>query len=157
SRSVDGPDADTTATVDIGAFEAQVSVEDITEKVTDEDTQLQFSFNIGGNVSTVTATSSNTAVVPDPSLSGSGSTRTLTINPVANQFGTSTITVTVSGNGPSMTDTFPLTVNSVNDVPSFTKGPNQTVNEDASAQAIANWATNISVGPSNESEQVPTF
>ena len=32
ARIVDGPDADTTDTVDIGAFEAQVSVEDITDK-----------------------------------------------------------------------------------------------------------------------------
>jgi hypothetical protein len=39
-------DADTTATVDIGAFEAQVSVEDITDKATNEDTQLQFNFNL---------------------------------------------------------------------------------------------------------------
>src|SRR5207249_920485 len=68
------------------------------------------------------------------------------------------ITVTVNdSNSQSMTDTFQLTVNSVNDVPSFTKGPDQTVNEDASTQAIPNWATNISVGPANESGQVPTF
>jgi hypothetical protein len=120
NRSVDGPDADTTATVDIGAFEAQVSIEDITDKTTDEDTQLQFTFNLSSNVTTVTATSSNPAVAPDPSLSGSGSTRTLTINPVANQFGTSTITVTVSGGGESMTDTFLLTVNPVGDTPSVT-------------------------------------
>ena len=73
-RSVDGPDADATATVDIGAFETQVWVEDITDKTTDEDTQLQFTFNISSNVTTVTATSSNPAVAPDPSLSGSGST-----------------------------------------------------------------------------------
>src|SRR6185436_13699303 len=57
----------------------------------------------------------------------------------------------------SAPQTFTITVNAVNDAPSFTKGPNQTVNEDAAAQAIANWATNISVGPANESGQVPTF
>jgi CSLREA domain-containing protein len=164
SRIVDGPDADTTDTVDIGAFEAQVSVEDIPDKSTNEDTQLQFTFNLGGaaNITSVTATSPNTTLLPDNvaniALSGSGSTRTLTINPVANLSGTSTITVTVNGNNSqSMTDTFQLTVNSVNDVPSFAKGPDQTVNEDASTQAISNWATSISVGPANESAQVPTF
>ena len=159
-RSVDGPDADTTVTVDIGAFEAQGSVEDITEKETNEDTQLQFTFNVGGSISSVTATSSNTTLVPNNAanifLSGSGSTRTLTINPVADLFGTSTITVTVNGSQ-SIADTFVLTVNAVNDVPSFTKGADQTVNEDASTQGVPNWATNISVGPANESGQQFSF
>src|SRR5207248_4861343 len=127
TRVVDGPDADTTDTVDIGAFEAQVSVEDITDKATNEDTQLQFTFNVGGaaNITSVTATSANTALVPNNAaniaVSGSGSTRTLTINPVANQFGMSTITVTVNGaSSQSMTDTFLLTVNPVADTPSVT-------------------------------------
>src|SRR6185369_10947007 len=34
----------------------------------------------------------------------------------------------------------------VNDVPSFTKGADQTVNEDAGAQTVVGWATNISRG-----------
>jgi len=132
NRSVDGPDLDLTAAVDIGAFEAQVSVEDITDKTTNEDTQLQFTFNIGGTASSVTATSANTALVPNNpaniAVTGSGSTRTLTINPVANQFGTSTITVTVSdANSQSMSDTFVLNVNAIADTPSVT---NATTNED---------------------------
>ena len=164
SRIVDGPDADTTDTVDIGAFEAQVSVEDITDKATNEDTQLQFTFNVGGaaSITGVTATSSNTALVPNNvgniALTGAGSTRTLTINPLADQFGASTITITVNGtNSQSMTDTFELTVNSANDAPSFTKGADQTVNEDASAQSVPNWATNLSAGPANEPGQTLTF
>jgi len=134
ARAVDGPDADTTSTVDIGAFEAQVSVEDITDKATNEDTQLQFTFNVGGaaSITSVTAVSGNTVLVPNNvaniAVSGSGSTRTLTINPLADKFGTSTITVTVNGNnGQSMTDTFVLTVNAVADTPSVT---NATTNED---------------------------
>jgi hypothetical protein len=163
-RKVDGPDADTTDTVDIGAFEAQVSVEDISDKATNEDTQLQFTFNVGGaaNITSVTATSSNTTLVPNIAanieVTGSGSTRTLTINPVANLSGTSTITVTVNGaNSQSMTDTFVLSVNSVNDAPSFTRGADQTVNEDAAAQTVPNWATSISAGPADESGQTLTF
>ena len=120
--------------MDIGAFEAQVSVEDITDKTTNEDTQLQFTFNVGGaaSITSVTAVSGNTALVPNNvaniAVSGSGSTRTLTINPVADKFGTSTITVTVNGNNSqSMTDTFVLTVNAVADTPSVT---NATTNED---------------------------
>ena len=161
-RIIDGPDVDTTTTVDIGAFEAQVSVEDLPDKTINEDAQLQLTFNLGGAVTSVTALSSNVALVPNNAaniaLSGTGSTRTLTINPLANQFGTSTITVTVFGsNSQSMTDTFLLTVNSVNDQPSFTKGADQTVNNNAGAQTVNNWATNISAGPANESGQTLAF
>ena len=53
--------------------------------------------------------------------------------------------------------TVTITVNSVNDVPSFTKGGNQTVNEEAGAQSVASWATAISAGPSNESSQTVDF
>jgi hypothetical protein len=125
TRIVDGPDADTNATVDIGAFEAQVSLEDIPDKSTNEDTQLQFTFNIGGAPTTVAANSLNTTLVPNnPTgivISGSGATRTLTINPAANGFGTGTITVTANiPSGGNMTDTFVLTVNPIADTPSIT-------------------------------------
>ena len=106
-------------------------------------------------------TSSNTALVPNNAanlnVSGSGSSRTLTNTPVANQNGTTIITVTVNSASGSMTDTFVLTVNGVNDPPSFTKGPDQTVAEDSGPQTVPNWATNISPGPSNESGQTLTF
>ncbi|HYW72478.1 MAG TPA: choice-of-anchor Q domain-containing protein [Pyrinomonadaceae bacterium] len=162
ARSVDGPDADSTATSDIGAFEAQVFVQDILDQSTNEDNQLQFTFSVGGSISSVTASSGNTALVPNTAgnlaVTGSSATRTLTIVPLANQFGTSTITVTVNGSGgESMTDTFVLTVNSVNDAPSFTKGADQTVLEDSGAQTVPTWATAISAGPANESAQNVTF
>ena len=135
SREVDGPDADTTATADIGAFEAQVSVEDITDKVTNEDTPLQFSFNVGG-LASVTATSSQPGLAPNPTISGSGSTRTITINPVANQFGSATITVNVFDNGgQSMTDTFGLIVNPVGDQPSVTNA-STTVNTQSTSGLV---------------------
>ncbi len=164
ARQVDGPDADTVATVDIGAFEAQVSVEDITDKATNEDTQLQFSFNVGGSgsITSITATSSNTALVPNNAanlvVTGSSSTRTVTINPAADQFGTATISVTVNGtNRQSMTDTFVVTINPVNDSPMFTKGLDQTVNNNAGTQIVNNWANNLSPGPANEANQTLSF
>ena len=163
SRRVDGSDADLTDSVDIGAFEAQVSIESVSDKATNEDTQLQFTFNVGGSsIISVTATSSNPTLVPnDPAniaVSGSGSTRTLTINPAANQVGNSTITLKVNGaNSQTMSDTFGLTVNGVNDAPSFTTGADQTVNEDGGAQTVAGWATSLSRGPSDESGQSLTF
>lgn len=53
--------------------------------------------------------------------------------------------------------TFTLTVNSVNDAPSFTKGVNQTVNQGCGIQSVTGWATDMSVGISNESDQSLNF
>ncbi|MEX2335617.1 MAG: Ig-like domain-containing protein, partial [Pseudohongiella sp.] len=44
-----------------------------------------------------------------------------------------------------------------NVAPSFTKGGDQSVAEDASAQSISNWATNLSAGPARESGQTLSF
>ena len=108
----------------------------------------------------ITGTSSNTTLVPNANVvvgPDTASTRTLSITPAANQTGTVTITVTVTRGTQSMSDTFILTVNPVNDPPSFTKGPDQTVAEDSGAQSVANWATAISPGPANESGQTVSF
>jgi len=45
----------------------------------------------------------------------------------------------------------------VNDQPTFTKGADQTVNEDAAAQSVSGWATAINRGASNESGQTLEF
>jgi CSLREA domain-containing protein len=119
-RIRDAADVNTTQTVDIGAFEADPSIEDITDKSTPENAQLSFNFNVGDGATafdSITATSSNTTLVPNGNIviSGSGSSRTMALTPAANQTGTSTITVTVTktlGGAPrSMSDTFVLTVN----------------------------------------------
>lgn len=49
-----------------------------------------------------------------------------------------------------------ITVTAINDPPSFTPGPSQTVGKRAGKQIVENWATNISPGP-NESGQTLTF
>lgn len=165
ARIVDGPDADTSPTVDIGAFEQQVALADIPDQVTNEDVPLFISFNVDdpAQITSITATSDNTVLVPNipanikVSGSSSSSTRTLTINPAANTFGTTNITVTVNTTGGSTTRTFMLTVNSGNDAPSFSRGPDQNANEDAGAQTVANWATNMSSGPPDEFGQTFTF
>src|SRR5439155_24777180 len=61
------------------------------------------------------------------------------------------------GQDTSAPQTFTITVNPVNDAPSFTKGPDQSVAVNAGAQTVTNWATNISPGPGNESGQTVTF
>jgi len=55
------------------------------------------------------------------------------------------------------TATVNITINDVNDAPTFTAGPDQTVNEDAGAQTVAGWATAISPGAPNEAGQTLTF
>src|SRR5207237_1172897 len=62
----------------------------------------------------VNGSSSNPTLVPNSNIvfGGIGSNRTVTVTPAANQFGTATITVTVSDGSLSASDTFLLTVNS---------------------------------------------
>ncbi len=96
-----------------------------------------------------------------PALAANG---TLTFTPAADSSGTSTIFVQLRDNGgtanggkdSTLVQTFTITVNNVNDAPSFTAGGNLTVNEDAGGQTF-NWATNISAGPGNESGQSLAF
>ena len=53
--------------------------------------------------------------------------------------------------------TMTVNITPVNDEPSFTKGSDQTVNEDAGAQTVVGWATGISAGPADEAGQILTF
>jgi hypothetical protein len=162
ARLVDGPDPDATATVDIGAYEMQTQLANLPNTSTNEDTQLIVPFDAGdtSTITSVTASSDNTALVPnDPahlSAAITGSTGIVTIKPAANLFGTINITVTVNRTGGPENKTFLLTVNSVNDAPSFNGGPDQTSNEDV-AQIVSNWATSISPGSLEESGQALTF
>ena len=61
------------------------------------------------------------------------------------------------GNGGTDIGEVTITVTAVNDVPSFTKGADETVLEDAGAQTVVGWATGISAGPPDESGQALTF
>jgi hypothetical protein len=94
-----------------------------------------------------------------------GADGTLTYTPAANANGSATITLKITDDGgtdngganESATQTFVLNVTAVNDEPTFTKGPDQTVPEDAGAQTVPAWATNMSAGPTDESSQTLTF
>jgi hypothetical protein len=114
-------------------------------------------------ITSIVVTSNNQGLVPDANIVQgvlTGGTLPLTITPVANQFGTVTITVTITDNGANggangdvnfITKTFTINVLSVNDAPSFDVVPPQTILEDAAPQSII--LTNISAGPANESGQ----
>jgi hypothetical protein len=89
-------------------------------------------------------------------ITGGGSG--LTYTPADDYAGPDTFTYTISdGHGGSDTANVNVSVNAVNDPPSFTKGADQTVNEDAGAKTVNNWASNISAGPANESSQTLNF
>jgi hypothetical protein len=96
-----------------------------------------------------------------PSISNTG---TLTYTPAPNAYGSAMISVTLKDDGgtanggqdTSATLSFMINVNAVNEAPTFTKGADQTVNEDSGFRSVQNWATNISAGP-NESAQSLDF
>ena len=54
----------------------------------------------------------------------------------------------------SAAQSFTITVNAVNDEPSFTIGPNQSVPQNAGPQTVNGWATDISAGPPDEVQTV---
>ena len=97
-----------------------------------------------------------------PAVASNG---TLTFTPAADANGVATVTVVAKDSGgvanggvdTSASQTFTITVTAVNDTPSFAKGADQTVLEDAGAQTVAGWATGISKGAPNESGQTLTF
>ena len=100
------------------------------------------------------------AVVPAVAANGA-----LSFTTAANANGTANLSVRVQDNGgtanggvdTSATQNFSISLTAVNDAPSFTKGADQTVLEDAGAQTVNPWATAISAGPPDEAGQTLTF
>ncbi|PKO14968.1 MAG: hypothetical protein CVU39_12905 [Chloroflexi bacterium HGW-Chloroflexi-10] len=78
--------------------------------------------------------------------------------PNADFNGTDTFTFKANdGTQDTNTAAIYLTLTAVNDLPTFTKGVDQTVLEDAPAQTVTGWAAAISPGPDDESGQTLTF
>ncbi|HEY2916105.1 MAG TPA: tandem-95 repeat protein [Candidatus Limnocylindrales bacterium] len=94
-----------------------------------------------------------------PAVSASG---TLTFTPAADAFGVANLTIVAkdsgnTNNGGSNTSAgaaVVVTVTGVNDVPSFTAGASPTVLEDSGAYSQPGWATDVSAGPSEDSQAV---
>jgi Dockerin type I domain/Bacterial Ig domain len=108
---------------------------------------------------TVTATSSNTALIPNPTVNytSPNATGSLSYTPVANQFGSATITVTVRDNGgttpgvDTVTRTFTVNVTGVNDAPTLAAiADPPAIARNATAQTV-NLA-GITAGPTNETQ-----
>src|SRR5262249_50045798 len=157
---------------DIGAYERQPEViapdpqpatnEDTPVEITlqgryDENTNLDFTIvqsPINGSLGTISASDCSFVNPVTPC------TATVTYTPNTNFNGGDTFkfrVVTNPGELQSDPTDVNITVNPVNDAPSFTRGPDQTTFENSGAQTVPNWATNLSPGPANESLQHLNF
>ena len=89
-------------------------------------------------------------------VNGDGS---ISYAPHENFNGTDTFTYRARDGRPGnfTTGTITVTVNAVNDVPSFIKGADQSVPEDAGLQLVPGWASEINPGAANESSQALEF
>ena len=91
---------------------------------------------------TVTASSSNTGLIPNPTVTytSPNATGSIGFTPVANTNGTATVTVMVDDGqaaNNTIVQTFLVTVNAVNDVPTLNALSPLTINEDAGLQTVA--------------------
>ncbi len=114
-------------TITINNVNEAPTISDIASLTINEDASTgALAFTIGdpdaGASLNVSAASGNTTLVPlsNITLGGSETDRIVTVTPVADLHGSALITVTVSDGALSAQDTFTVTVNSVNDAPSFT-------------------------------------
>jgi hypothetical protein len=97
-----------------------------------------------------------------PAMAADG---TLTFRTAPDAHGISEVTVVLIDDGGTddggldrtVPRKFVIKVASVNDAPSFAVGADITVREDAGAQSIAGWATEMSSGPANEAAQARYF
>jgi hypothetical protein len=99
-----------------------------------------------------------------PAIDISGTTGTLSYTLAADMFGDTTVTVvlwddggTANGGADRVTETFLINVLPVNDVPGFTTGSDRTINENAGGETVSSWATNLTQGKFNETDQSLTF
>ncbi|MGI9275378.1 MAG: beta strand repeat-containing protein, partial [Endozoicomonas sp.] len=146
----------------VAGFATSISKGLSNANASDDESGQTLTFNV--------TTSNSAAFAVGPAIDATTGNLTYTLADHWNG-GPITVTVNLSDNGgtanggvdTSANQTFTISSTSVNDVPSFTVGANQTVLEDAGAQTVAGFATNISKGLSNpdatdtESSQSLTF
>ncbi len=107
----------------------------------------------------VTGTTGNLAFTGAPAIDAT--TGNLTYTTAANTNGTANLSVTLSDDGSntppnsntSAPQTFTITVNAVNDAPTFQLGANPSVGEDAGPQTLNNFAFNFQPGPATATDE----
>lgn len=110
-------------TVD-GVINAAPTIQSLADASTPEDTPLIRAFTINDSDSAVTSlvlakTSSNSVLLPASRISfgGSGTSRTVILSPAPNQYGSTTVTLSVSDGNKAAATSFVLTVTPENDAP----------------------------------------
>ena len=134
-----------TVTVTVTPTNTPPTIDPIADQQTNEDTLLEeVHFTIDDEETSptqlvVTASSDNQTLVPDANiaLEAGGPNRSLTIMPALDQYGTATITVTVSDGEDDASTSFLLTVHPVNDPPVVHPIADQTTDEDTPIGPIA--------------------
>ncbi|HEX5848665.1 MAG TPA: choice-of-anchor Q domain-containing protein [Rubrobacter sp.] len=160
SRPEDG-DSDGTPRCDIGAFELD-NVAPVAEPdtySTPEDSTL--AGNVLSNDTDDNGDKLTAVLVSGPSNAASFELKadgSFSYTPNTNHNGPDSFTYKADdGTADSNAATVNITLDPVNDRPGFTKGADQTVNEDAGTQSVTGWAKDISPGPPDESGQQVSF
>lgn len=132
----------TPVTVNEDAANTVINLTTFFNDVEDGAAALTYSVQTNTNTGLVTTTVDNTA-------------NTLTLAYVADANGTADITVRATDSGTKFVDsTFTVTINAVNDKPSFTAGANQAHPAGTNTlQTVNGWATGFNFGATNESGQ----
>ena len=133
-----------TMVVTVSAVNDTPTITNIANQTINEDGTVTVGFTVSdvetsaGSLS-LTKQSSNTGLLPTGNIvfGGSGSSRTVKLTPLANKNGTATVTIGVSDGNKSASDSFVLTVNSVNDAPTISNvSPNHLDEFDATINII---------------------
>jgi gliding motility-associated-like protein len=148
--------------------DVNTTAEDVTLTVTAANGLLSNDTDLDGNTLTVAkytiaGVMGDQALNSDITMTGVGminikSDGSYVFTPAANYNGVvPVITYTITDGTATTTSTLTLTVTPVNDIPSFIKGADQTININTPIQTITTWATALSKGPANESGQNLSF
>src|SRR5207244_3876894 len=100
---------------------------------------------------TLVATSTDTKIVPVSNIifGGTPEARTVTVTPAANAFGTAEIKITVTdGDKATASDSFLVTVNSINDPPVISKISDRKVDEGGTTGPLTFTATDVETAAS---------
>ena len=135
---------ETTFTVNVSNVDDPPTISAIADQLINEDNSTSaLAFTISdpetaAGLLTVTGSSSVTSLISNSNIvfGGSAGSRTVTVTPSANQNGTCVITVNVSDGSNTVSETFQVTVNAIDDTPTITAIAAQTTNEDTPTSDI---------------------
>ncbi len=127
-----------------------------------EDTSTNFSFTISDVETAATnltlAVSLSDTNLADVTITGSGASRGLAFAPKTNANGSAVATLVIGDGTVSVTNTYDVTVLSVNDAPTFSLGlASVTADKFGVAVTVANAATNAFIGATNEAGQTVSY